>query len=188
MQSKLEIRVNELGVPAEGEQKTLAGYAVRFNELSEDMGGWRERIKPGALSWQGVNVRVFVDHTIGVRACLGDVDSGTLRLGMDAQGISFELRPPDTSAARDVFALVGSGVINKMSFGFHALEYNWIEEDGQLIGELVSGIVREISIVVYPAYPQTNIDLRSIHIDSREKTRDRAIVIMQLGAIAPCPL
>src|SRR5258708_35443391 len=87
------------------EAPVITGYAARTNVLSSDLGGWKERLKPGvffnSLS-RGDDVICNVNHD--VNKILGRRKNGTLSLGEDSQGLNFSCFLPDTSDGRDVRA------------------------------------------------------------------------------------
>ena len=61
---RLEVRA------VEGQPGTLVGYAAVFNELSVDLGGFREMIRPGAFSGslaRQPDVRAVVEHGGGLQ-------------------------------------------------------------------------------------------------------------------------
>ena len=91
----LELRAKE------GGGKTLTGYAAVFDSLSEDLGGFREIIKPGAFDRalkDKHDVRALVNHDNSL--LLGRTASGTLRLSTDERGLKYEIDMLDTTAAR----------------------------------------------------------------------------------------
>ncbi|MGW3455531.1 HK97 family phage prohead protease [Streptomyces albidoflavus] len=88
-----------------GGTRTLGGYAIRFNELSHDLGGFRERILPEA--WDPASGGADVIATFGHNTdqLLGRVSSGTLKLSRDAYGIRYSISLPDTTTGNDVAEL-----------------------------------------------------------------------------------
>src|SRR4051812_22717786 len=93
---------------ADSEQPNrLVGYAAVFNSLSSDLGGFKERIKPGAFRTSvtgSADIRALVDHDAS--KLLGRTSSGTLRVAEDEHGLRVEIDLPDTSYAKDVRTMV----------------------------------------------------------------------------------
>lgn len=156
-----EVRMEEVnGKP------TLSGYAAVYNQLSVDFGGWREIIRPGAFSGslaKGPDTRANVDHQGGLNT-IGRTRNGTLQLNEDAQGLRVTIEPPDTQAGRDVMTLVKRGDLNQMSFAFWTLRDNWLETGEYVLRELHEVDIDggDVSVVTYPAYPQTSVQTRSL--------------------------
>ena len=142
----------------------LVGYAARFNDLSENLGNFRERILPGAFRKSlesNADIRALFDHDPA--KVLGRVRSGTLQLAEDSKGLRVGIDLPDTSTARDVAQMVARGDISGMSFRMgRKTQDRWIRENGEAIRELTSVDLVEVSIVSFPAYATTDIALRSL--------------------------
>ena len=147
---------------AEDEPTRLVGYAAMFGELSEDLGGFRERVAPGAFSkgLGAADVRALFNHDETL--ILGRTKAKTLSIAEDERGLRVEVTPPDTQAARDVIESVRRGDVDQMSFGFRTIKDDWEEVDGELIRTLVEVRLFDVSPVVFPAYPQTDIAVRSM--------------------------
>lgn len=147
--------------------KRIKGYAIRFHALSEDLGGFREYIAPEAVDRtisEGLDVRALVDHDSG--KVIGRTRSGTLALRKDSKGLRIEIEPDeDISYARDVMRAVARGDISGMSFGFRTLEDEWNYEGKTPIRTVTDMRISEVSIVSFPAYPQTDVSVaqRSLH-------------------------
>lgn len=143
----------------------LAGYAAVFHSPSQDLGGFVERILPGAFKrslTKPDNIRALLEHD--PQRLLGRVGSRTLSLQEDKKGLYFELSLPDTSYARDLGALVERGDISGCSFGFRVPEggANWDMRSGQLTRDLVTVDLQEITITANPAYLDTTVAKRSM--------------------------
>ena len=149
--------------PADDKPAVIEGYAAVFGALSADM-GFREEIAPGAFTQSladGDDVRALVDHDGG--RILGRRKAGTLDLEEDAKGLHVTIRPPDTTAARDIMASIDRGDVDGMSFGFQTRSDSWrMEEDGVAIRTLRDAKLMDVSVVTFPAYPDTTVAVRSL--------------------------
>lgn len=153
-----EVRIN--GGEADSSPKII-GYAAVFNKLSEDLGGFRELIAPGAFkkTIQEADVRALVDHDPS--RILGRTKSGTLGLSEDETGLLAEIEPPNTTVGRDILESLKRGDVSGMSFGFRTIKDRWKTNNGQNIRTLLEVALYDVSIVTYPAYPDTSVAMRS---------------------------
>lgn len=153
-----------LRVIADGAPR-IAGHAALFDAISEDLGGFRERIRPGAFaaSLAGDDVRALFNHDPNV--ILGRNRAGTLRLAEDAQGLAIEIDPPDTQGARDLLVSIARGDVSQMSFGFAVNTDGQVWEkdaQGRVLRTLTSVRLFDVSPVVFPAYPDTAVAVRAL--------------------------
>ncbi|MFE2245256.1 HK97 family phage prohead protease [Streptomyces lavendulae] len=157
-------------VRAEGDTVTMRGYAYRFNELSHNLGGFVERILPGAGKRSLEAHDVFATFNHDNNNVLGRRSAGTLRLGEDDAGGWYEIDLPNTTVGRDLAELLKRGDINGSSFTFR------VNENGQRrasaddpasglpVREITSMDVVEVGPVLNPAYPTTDAALRAIEL------------------------
>ena len=153
----------ELRAASEGKPAQLVGYAAVFNSRSEDLGGFREIIMPGAFDRaleEGHDVRALVNHNED--KMLGRTSSGTARLAVDEKGLGVEIDIPDTQAGRDTQVLVQRGDLSQMSFAFQTLADQWRTEEGEPIRELLDLKLYDVSVVAFPAYPATEVSARAL--------------------------
>jgi len=147
------------------EPPKIIGHAALFNTLSEDLGGFREQIAPGAFSEAIVqdDVRALWNHNPD--HILGRSIAKTLSLKEDARGLAIEITPPDTQLARDLMTSMDRGDVTQMSFAFSVKPNgsNWGKgDDGADIRTLTSVHLYDVSPVTYPAYTQTDVAVRSL--------------------------
>src|SRR5260370_33766339 len=119
-QSKIEHRflTQEFRVSPEGETPTISGYAALFDTPSDDFGGWNEIIDPHAFDNVMANqpdCRALWNHNAD--CVLGRTTANTLRLTIDARGLSYVIDPPDTQVARDLIVPMRGKVATQRSFG-----------------------------------------------------------------------
>lgn len=176
------IVVGELrAIASEGGGQKIAGHAAKFDLLSEDLGGFRERIAPGAFAKtiQSGDVRALWNHDANI--VLGRNKSGTLRLSEDSAGLFYECDAPDTQLVRDmVLAPIARGDVNQCSFGFYTLSDKWAKIDGEWIRTLLEVELFDVSPVTYPAYPQTDVAVRSLQAAQAETVPPFDAVALQL--------
>lgn len=161
-EAKIETRAK--GDDNATEQRFLEGYASVFNSDSEDLGGFREQIAPGAFtrSLKSVSDGDLVVHALWSHDWsqpLGSTRSGKLTLEEDDTGLRFKLDVTRMTPAQLDAAMDGDV---RMSFGFRVLEQTW-EETADQVNRTISDLdLFEVSPVIMPAYPDTSAAIRSL--------------------------
>ena len=153
-------------------KKKVRGYAAVFNELSEDLGNFREKINPDAFNNVLDNdVVALLNHDMD--NLFGRTSNGTVKLSVDERGLYTEIDMPNTQLAKDTIELMERGDISQMSFGFYVGQDSWNKSDAGNIRtiEEISRLV-DISLVTIPAYPQTSASVRSL-VNNIEKEQER---------------
>ena len=156
--------VQDLELRMDGDKPTVVGYGAVFNSESNDLGGFREYIAPGAFDGRlEDDVRFLVNHDANL--ILARTTNGTLRLSVDEKGLRYEADMPNTSTARDLMELLKNGTISQSSFAFTVEEDSWEVKDGMNIRTIdkVSQLY-DVSSVTYPAYnsASSSVALRSM--------------------------
>jgi HK97 family phage prohead protease len=150
-------------------KKTIAGYASVFNLLSEDFGGFRERILPGAFDETlSTNQNFYALWNHDSNFPLASRDAGNLRLSVDATGLLSEMDLLNTSYAKDLEENVRNRVVKKMSFGFYVDDEGWVEDGDMVVREIKKISLIEVSPVTFPAYPDTTLAKRQFEARSKE--------------------
>jgi hypothetical protein len=146
----------------EGELPKLVGYAAVFDSLSEDLGGFREKIAPGTFkkTIRKNDIRALWNHDPNF--VLGRKKAKTLKLKEDDHGLRMTIIPPDTQWARDLLTSIDRGDVDQMSFGFRTIKDEWEEKKRETIRTLTEVELLDVAPVTYPAYPDTEIALRSL--------------------------
>lgn len=169
MSKDIEHRILSRDVRVEaraGEAPVIRGYAAVFNQLSDDLGGFREQLQTGAFSDAigASDVRALINHDSNL--VLGRNTSGTLRMFEDATGLGVEITPPDTQASRDLVELMKRGDVNQMSFAFSVSKDDqaWTRDGTGPWIRTIKKVARlyDVSVVTYPAYPQTTAAVRDL--------------------------
>lgn len=174
----------------------IVGHASVFNEWTTLYDGkywrWREIVRPGAFRnalAEKQDVLACINHDRGL--ILGRSTSGTLSLVEDDVGLLATIDPPDTQAARDLAVLIERRDLTGMSFAF------WVREGGAKTTIVIEGDKEledrelfdldlfDVSVVTDPAYPQTDVAVRSL-AEQRDRPRrdpwlDRAWARLRLA-------
>ena len=167
--SELERRIalGNLEIRQEGSDPArIHGYAAVFHSLSEDLGGFREMVEPGAFAATlaaNPDVRATIDHQGGLMV-LGRTRNKTLSLREDDTGLRVVIEPPNTAAGRDVLTLVSGGYVDQMSFAFRVVDDEYEQTPGGTPLRRLRAVDLhdgDVSIVTRPAYPATSAEVRA---------------------------
>lgn len=157
------IPATEVRVSGEDNSPVIEGYAALFNSDSQDLGGFVERIAPGAFkeAIPTSDIRALFNHDANF--VLGRVKSGTLEVEEDKRGLKIRNTPPDTQWARDLITSMKRGDVDQMSFAFRIGDDEWEKRDGVIYRTIktVSELL-DVSPVTYPAYTDTTVAARSL--------------------------
>lgn len=172
MERERRVMVADMEARADGEARTLTGYAALYNSETRIGSFFREVIEPGAfraaLARQD-DVRALFNHDANV--VLGRTPR-TLVLEEDARGLRYTVTLPDTQAGRDLWTSVQRGDISQSSFAFSVDAEEWRDQKAPMPLRVVKDVhLFDVSPVTYPAYDETSVSARS-HADAlREAVR-----------------
>lgn len=150
----------EITLRAEGDDGfVIEGHAAVFDDLSVNLGGFREKIDRGAFRKvlkDKPDVRALFNHDPNL--VLARSTAGTLDLKEDTTGLVYRADVAPTSYAADLRVLMDRGEVTQSSFAFRVADDSWDEDDE---GRLVRTIrefseLFDVSPVTYPAYPTTD--------------------------------
>ena len=172
MAKKIEIRSSisllDIGVPQEF---TLRGLAWKYNTLSSDLGGFREKVLPGAFRHAVASrsdVKCLFNHSAD--KVLGRVQNGTLKLSDTHEGLAFVCQlDEDNSEHRNLYSSVKRGDIDACSWSFKLEDgdddfaYGYDDDGKRCTIRSIRNVSNlfDCSIVTNPAYPTTSLQARS---------------------------
>lgn len=153
---RLELRAAE----GESARPVIRGYGVVFNSPTV-YGDYLEMVAPDAFDDVDMSdVRILFNHDPNY--ILGRTASKTARVGIDEQGVWYEVDPPKW--ADGLVETISRGDVTQSSFGF-AVATDRIQEmeDGRKL-RVITKISRlfDLSPVTYPAYQDTEAVVRSL--------------------------
>lgn len=157
--------------------RTVQGYAVLFNTMSCDLGGFTEVIKPESLD--GVDLSdVALVYAHDNNSILARASAGNLTTKVDDTGLFFSAELPKTTLGNDVLTNVEVGNLKGMSFAFTIPDGGdeWTRQDNGLLHTVNQiGVISELTITAYPAYSQTSVELkRSLkNIEKRDEMAEK---------------
>lgn len=161
-----EVRHVEFRASDNSDGRTLEGYAAVFNQwttIRDSMGEFKERIAPGAFKrtlGQRTPVLQF-DH--GSHPLIGSLPLGAITaLREDRNGLFVRARLADNWLIQPVRDAIADGAISGMSFRFRVVADEWGTEDGVDARTIKEVELLELGPVVFPAYEQTTVAVRSL--------------------------
>jgi uncharacterized protein len=129
---------------------------IPYNSLSEDLGGFRERILPGAFTRSlssGEDILALWSHD--PTKPLAKRSNGTLTLATDAVGLTAIIQADQTSWSEDARRSIESGTTGGASFAFRTVKDRFYRESGEWKRDLIDAELLEVSPTASPAYPQS---------------------------------
>lgn len=159
---------------AEGDSRTVTGYAAIFNSTTT-IGGWYDEvIESGAFdeAIKDSDCRALLNHD--PNHLLARQSSGTLKLSLDAKGLKYEFEMPKTR--QDIIEMMERGDLKESSFAFTVREQEWLEEKDEDGDWKYTRIIKkvemlyDVSPVTYPAYADTSVALRSLEAWKEART------------------
>ena len=158
----------------------LEGYAAVFDSDSVPLPGYPkeiiERVERSAFKRtlkESPDVRALWNHRTD--AIIGRAPN-TLSLTEDERGLKVSVNLVDTTLNRDLLTQVRNGIVDAMSFGFRVIKDSWRKDKAEEYDHRTLEDVElyEVSPVVWPAYPDTSIAVRSQEQFHRELEAEEA--------------
>lgn len=152
------------------EGSIIEGTPIVFNQdtkLQDWAGEYIERIDSHALDDADLkDVRLFINHDVDKIALARTKNGrGTMSFSIDDEGmhIKANLDTENNAEARSLYSAIKRGDMDGMSFMFRIQDQEWKDLETDLPTRVIKkiSIVHEVSVVNFPAYPQTSIDARS---------------------------
>lgn len=176
-----DIFIRSLEGDEKKESRIVSGYAVKFESDSEDMGGFIEVIKKGAITEETImNSDIYArlnhnENTVLARSRFGE---GSLALELREDGLYYEFEAPHTADGDELLEHLRRGEITSSSFAFTLP----LDDSGERWYRDANGILRkdilvidrlwDVSPVYSPAYPATSCSKRSLDMVDKVKDLD----------------
>ena len=158
----------------------IGGYAVVFNEPSENLDGFIEYVNPDAFdSVDMSDVVALYDHKFA--NVLGRTSAGTLQLGIDKKGLKFSLDIPNTTLGNDVYTNIRVGNLRGMSFGFKVVDDEWTKDANGTPQRTITKFAElyEVSVVTMPAYQDTAVNVtRALENLKQSEVKAKALAVL----------
>lgn len=169
---------------AEGDGRTLRGYAAVFGEATE-IDSWEgiftESIRKGAFRKTIREQTPVLQFDHGRHPLIGSLPIGSIvDLREDDEGLYVEARITDNWLMAPVRDAIAEGSVNGMSFRFEVVREQWRDANGKVLRddeigpllwqpgdrgplqrELIELKCRELGPVVFPAYAGTSVSVRA---------------------------
>jgi uncharacterized protein len=153
----IELRAHDTN----GDGMSFRGYAAVFNSDSEPL-PFIEQVAPGAFARSldsRNNVAMLLNHDSSL--VLATTRSGSARITEDERGLLVDADLPPTTYGRDLSVMMQRGDVASMSFGFTVPTGGdeWRDDGNRRVLNEVR--LHEVSVVTFPAYPETVATVRS---------------------------
>lgn len=146
---------------------TLEGYAAMFNSptLIDSMfeGRFNEQIKRGAFSKSIRENTPVLQFDHGMHPLIGSIPIGAIRsLKEDERGLFVRARLSNNWLIEPVRQAIADGAVNGMSFRFSVVREQWQDKTSETPTRTLTEVkVHELGPVVWPAYSDTSVGVRS---------------------------
>ena len=161
-----ETRLADVTLHEEDDKMILEGYALVFNNetlIGDEEYGFLEEIDSRALSETKMKDVPMKYNHMDSFLIIARTKNQSLSLTVDNVGLKVRAELLDTNTNQDIYKMVRSGLLDKMSFAFTVDEQVWNRE-GRIPKRTITKIERlyDVSVVDTPAYDATSIYARSL--------------------------
>jgi HK97 family phage prohead protease len=161
-----ETRLADVTLHEEDDKMILEGYALVFNNetlIGDEEYGFLEEIDSRALSETKMKDVPMKYNHMDSFLIIARTKNQSLSLTVDSIGLKVRAELLDTNTNQDIYKMVRSGLLDKMSFAFTVDEQVWNRE-GSVPKRTITKIERlyDVSVVDTPAYDATSIYARSL--------------------------
>jgi HK97 family phage prohead protease len=175
LECRLSVREAAPDGNAQGDSRTIVGTAIVFNAESEVLDDWGERFRevilPEAvtmefLNTQDVKMNMLHERELTIARC--NKGTGSLRMAVDEQGVTFEFEAPKCDIGDRCLEMVRRGDYSGCSFEFYPKDYD-VErtkgadgKDEVTIRHKSFEFLSALTIGMDPAYKQTSVNAREM--------------------------
>lgn len=168
--NNIEIRATNSTPVVNQDSRTVEGYAVVFNSLSEDL-GFYETINPAAITEDVLmrsDVFCLFNHDQDKVLARSKYGTGSLQLQLDEQGLKYTFTAPNTDLGDELLEYLKRGDIDSSSFAFTVSTDEGSEvwttgTDGRQYREILKiDELHDVSPVWNPAYSSTSVSQRTL--------------------------
>lgn len=177
-----EIRLGD-SATSTSESRHIEGYAIVFNSLSNDLGGFREIIEPTAIDDELIknsDIVCLFNHNIKLGLLARSYHGrGSLKLEIDEHGLHYSFDAPNTKFGNEILEMVRRGDVAKCSFAFVCGEDVWDKDEKT--GEYIRHVKKiknlyDVSLVYHPAYEETEVKADTRGLDELKAQEANNIV------------
>ena len=172
MKNNKEIRLADVRFEENEGKMILEGYAIVFEQetlIGDEERGFKEVISRTALTDTFMKDVPLKYNHMDSFLILARTKNKSLVLSVDNIGLKVHAELIDTHSNEDVYKMVRSGLLDKMSFAFTVKKQSW-DRSGSIPVRRIESIDRlyDVSVVDLPAYEGTSIYSRSLDLVETE--------------------
>ena len=172
MKNNKEIRLADVRFEETEGKMILEGYAIVFEQetlIGDEERGFVEVISRSALQETLMKDVPLKYNHMDSFLILARTKNKSLVLEVDNIGLKVRAELIDTHSNEDVYKMVRSGLLDKMSFAFTVKKQSW-DRSGDIPVRRIESIDRlyDVSVVDLPAYEGTSIYSRSLDLVETE--------------------
>jgi len=161
-----ETRIADVKFEEQENKMVLEGYAITFNQdtlIGDEKYGFIESIDRNALSDMAMKDVPMKYNHMDSFLIIARTKNKSLSLSVDNIGLKVHAELLDTQSNQDIYKMVRSGLLDKMSFAFTVSEQTWNRE-GKIPKRVITKVDRlyDVSVVDVPAYESTSVYARSL--------------------------
>lgn len=163
-----EIRLLDMESSINDDEMIVEGYAVKFDSPATH--GYTEVIDKHAFDLCDLSDVCLKYNHSDTNYILARTRNHSLQLNVDDIGLKIRASLIDTTTNQDIYKMVKSGLLDKMSFAFTISDEEW---DYDTDTRTIKGIDKlyDVAIVDVPFYDSTEVYARSLEEFEEEKRK-----------------